>query len=49
MASPDPGQKPRQRGQNRPVRPFRPGSGDLAAQYSELVAQYEDLYIFRCL
>jgi hypothetical protein len=40
------GQKPGQRGQDRPVRPGQPRCLDLALEHSNLVAQEEDLGIF---
>jgi hypothetical protein len=39
---PLPGDQLRQRGDEGPVRPPEAGTGDLAAQYGELVAQHED-------
>jgi hypothetical protein len=40
------GQKPGQRGQDRPVRPGQPRRPDLALEHGDLVAQEEDLGIF---
>jgi hypothetical protein len=44
-----PGQQPRQRGDHRAVSPVRLRSADLAAQDSDLVPQYQDLYVFGCI
>ena len=41
-----PGEQPRERGNNRPVRPRRPGNGDLATKHRELMPQYQDLCVF---
>jgi hypothetical protein len=42
-------QQPGQRGQDSPVGPVRPGSGDLAAQDCDFVAEHHDLGVFRRL
>jgi hypothetical protein len=41
-----PGQQPRQRGDHRAVSPVWLRPGDLAAQDSDLVPQYQDLHVF---
>ncbi len=40
------GQQPRQRGQQRPVGPVQSRPGDLPAQHSDLMPQYQDLGLF---
>ncbi len=42
---PFPGHQPCHGGDERPVRPPQAGTGDLAAQHSQLVAQHEDLRV----
>jgi hypothetical protein len=45
MVSAVSGKESCQRGQDRPIGPGRSGSGDLAAENRELMAQHEDLYV----
>jgi hypothetical protein len=42
-------EQPRERGDDRPVRPRWPRSRDLAAEHRELMTQYQDFGVFRRL